>query len=84
MVNVTYSLSLSVSGKDVDLYAWVPDRPEYIRFKELPVDATKQELSFERGIIRRTAFGERFMLAIGLTDDPRNVSAARMQEVPDK
>lgn len=66
LVTANYTNSLSVSGQTRDLYEWVSDRPEYKRLQQLLIDPTKHEIGFERGFIVRTAFGERFMHAVGI------------------
>ena len=38
------------------------------------MDSTKEAVGIERGIIKRTAFGERFMRAVGLDVTPMKSS----------
>lgn len=53
----------SLAGKDA--YAWVDMRPEYIRHKAREQNESIK-ISFERGVINRTALGAQFGRAVGL------------------
>jgi hypothetical protein len=57
LVNVTYTEFRS----GTDAYAWVESRPEYLELAKRP-DIKK--LSFDRGLMRVTAFGRQFFRAV--------------------
>jgi hypothetical protein len=46
-------------------YSWVEERPEYQRAK-LQHEVDAEMVSFQRGLIGRTAFGLKFGVAVGL------------------
>lgn len=46
-------------------YAWVEQRPEYVRLKQEP-QADGATIEYQRGILYRTELGKRFARAIGL------------------
>jgi hypothetical protein len=46
-------------------YDWVAKRPEFIRLRE-QYETEKIKLAYQKGIIIRTAFGQRFAAAVGL------------------
>ena len=64
LVTANYSVSLTIPSRD--LYGWIPDRPEYTRIKQGQLNPAQTEIHCQRGVIKRTAFGERFMHAVGL------------------
>lgn len=49
-------------------YEWVDARPEYIRLKA-ERETPKGKVSFQRGIVVRTAFGMQFADAVGISSD---------------
>lgn len=61
LAEVDYSTQLMGDG----LYAWVEQRPEYLRLKAQHENETAK-VSFEEGIIGRTALGIQFARAVGL------------------
>lgn len=50
-------------------YAWIENRPEVLRYKEV-AQGKNSTLNFQNGILQRTALGEQFALAVGI--NPRN------------
>jgi hypothetical protein len=65
LVEVAYDKYLS----DDNSYTWVDERPEYKRLKA-EHENEKTKVSFERGLIVRTAFGLKFAAAVGLLQEP--------------
>lgn len=63
LVEVSYDIFLTGSSS----YSWVEQRPEYARHKSLH-ETGLATVTFERGILRRTAFGVQFATAVGLLD----------------
>jgi hypothetical protein len=61
LAEVDYAKLLTGDG----LYAWVDQRPEYLRHKAQHENETTK-VSFERGVIGRTALGIQFGRAVGL------------------
>lgn len=61
LVNVTYQAHLI----DESLYGWVKDRPEFQRHQIAPL-IDGQSVTFQKGILVRTAFGKQFANAVGL------------------
>ena len=70
LVDATYTQHSVSSDPEVDLYAWVEERPEFIAAKaELPVvregDAPTPSIEYDRGFIQPTARGRSFYKAVG-------------------
>jgi len=67
LVEVSYDKHLT----DKQVYEWVEKRPEYKKLKvEHASDTTK--VTYQRGIIRRSAFGLKFAAAAGLLTDNKS------------
>lgn len=49
-------------------YDWVEERPEYHRIKQQYEGESDVKITFEKGILSRTDFGEKFALATRLLD----------------
>jgi hypothetical protein len=61
LVSVTYTES--ISGEHA--YDWVDQRPEFIRYQEsMSVIDSSNHVTFDRGVLRRTPFGLRFLRAV--------------------
>jgi hypothetical protein len=58
LVEINYQVELLGDG----MYDWVTTRPEYLRISQEP---GLSRLEFRKGAIERTAFGERFVRAVG-------------------
>lgn len=70
LVDATYTQHSVSSDPEVDLYAWVDERPEFIALKaELPVvqegDGPAPSIEYDRGFIQPTARGRAFYKAVG-------------------
>lgn len=61
LVNVDYATHLNAA----DSYSWVENRPEVARYRQEHESETRK-ISFEKGIIVRTALGIQFAKAVGL------------------
>lgn len=64
LVEVDYNLLHFV----LSAYDWVEARPEYIRLRE-EHENEKDKLTYQKGIITRTQFGQRFAAAVGLLSE---------------
>jgi len=62
LVDVDYAKHLNAENS----YAWINDRPEVVRFRQKYENETKK-ISFQNGIIARTALGIQFAKAVGLS-----------------
>ena len=61
LVDVDYAKQLTAP----DIYAWVNGRPEVVRYRQEHESETRK-LSFQNGVIARTALGIQFAKAVGL------------------
>lgn len=61
LVEVSYEKHLVDTAK----YSWVEQRPEFIRFRQLPL-ADGERVDYQKGYMERTELGKRFAKAIGL------------------
>lgn len=61
LVEVAYDKHLS----DAAHYAWVEQRPEFVRLKQEP-QAEEATIEYQKGLLNRTELGKRFAKAIGL------------------
>lgn len=61
LVEVAYDKHLV----DASHYSWVEQRPEFLRFGQIP-QSDEAKVEYQKGIMQRTELGKRFAKAIGL------------------
>jgi hypothetical protein len=62
---VTADYGIRLTGDE--RYAWVESRPELVRLKTQQ-ETEENKITYERGVLTRTAFGLQFAAAVGIVD----------------